>query len=340
MSTGLIPIAWDAGGLGDGTMSVFRRSNKEGAIYDLGLLNAIRDGAGLPKLPGDTASDYTFATGDNSLRILYSAKDSGRGQVSLPIVKANMSGYDSIVAKIYVKGTSLYDSSGVSKNGNMSLSFVTMSNNWTWREKTLGTIAMDAWKNYSIPLSSNTADTNTALVPAAITAIDFFAVQAYSKAFHGAIYVDWIVFKNKNGTSDTVYNFNQTGPTDGNDNVESVDLYPTANVASDLTWQTATTSVWGTTSIQARAIGDRNAFRIATSSTAIRVTFQAEEAGPAYVALRDLQGRMLFSRSFETSLGTNELEIPAHPSGPAIVQIRYGTRELVGKIFVPDQPNR
>jgi len=330
----MIPIAWDAGNLGDQTMSVFRRSNQEGAIYDLGLLNAIRSGAGLSKLPGDTTSDYILPTGDNSLRILYSAKDSMNGQVDMPLVKPNISGYDSIVAKIYVKGTSQYDSAGVAKSGYLSLSLVTMSNNWTWREKSLGTLTMDGWKNYSIPLSTNTAD-SSALVPADPTNLQAFDLQMYSKAFRGAIYVDWIVFKTKGGTSDTLYDFNQTGPVDGSNNVVSVDLYPTANVPTDLTWQTATTSVWGATSLRARTTENPDALGIFASTGAIRASFQAQGSQPAVAMLRDLQGRTMWSRSFETLAGTNELEIPLPRSGPALLEIRLGSRELVGKVFCP-----
>jgi hypothetical protein len=332
---GMIPVAWDAGGLGDGTMSVFRRSNKEGAIYDLGLLNAMRSGAGLSKLAGDTTSDYTLATGDNSLRILYSAKDSTNGKVSFPISRPNISSYDSIVAKIYVKGTSDYDSAGTAKYGYMSLSFVTMStNSWTWREKTLGTVTMDGWKNYSIPLSSDVANT-AALVPADPTNILFFGLIAYSKAFRGAIYVDWIVFKNKSGSSDTVYNFNQTGPQDGDNNVESVSLYPTANVASDLTWQTATTSVWGVTALSGRKVANTGAFAAFASMGTIRATFHAEGSEPAVATLRDMQGRKIWSRSFETVAGTNELEIPALRSGAGLLTIRTGSSELVGNVYCP-----
>jgi len=334
ITKGMIPIAWDAGGLGDGTMSVFRRSNTEGAVYDLGLLNAIRSGAGLSKLPGDTTSDYTLPTGDNSLRVLYSAKDSMNGQVDMPLVKTDISAYDSIVAKIYVKGTSQYDSAGVAKSGYVSISLVTMSNNWTWREKTLGSLTMDGWKNYSIPLSTNTAD-SAALVPADPTNLQAFDLQMYSKAFRGAIYVDWIVFKTKSGTSDTLYNFNQTGPQDGNNNVVSVDLYPTANVPTDLTWQTATTSVWGATSLRARTTVNPDALGIFASTGAIRASFQATGSEPAVATLRDLQGRTMWSRSFETTAGTNDLEIPVHGSGSAILQIRMGARELVGKVYRP-----
>ena len=147
--------------------------------------------------------------------------------------------------------------------------------------------------------------------------------------------MDWIVFKTKSGTSDTLYNFNQTGPQDGNNNVVSVDLYPTANVPTDLTWQTATTSVWGATSLRARTTVNPDALGIFASTGAIRASFQATGSQPAVATLRDLQGRTMWSRSFETTAGTNDLEIPVHGSGSAILQIRVGARELVGKVYRP-----
>ncbi len=50
---GIIPVVWDVGDKGNHTMSVFDRNT--GAAFDLGLLNAIRSGAELSKLPGDTS---------------------------------------------------------------------------------------------------------------------------------------------------------------------------------------------------------------------------------------------------------------------------------------------
>jgi hypothetical protein len=117
--------------------------------------------------------------------------------------------------------------------------------------------------------------------------------------------------------------------------VVSVDLYPTANVPTDLTWQTATTSVWGATAIRARTAANPDALGIFASTGAIRASFQAPGSQPAVATLRDLQGRTLWSRSFETLAGTNELEIPVHRSGPALLEIRLGSRELVGKVFCP-----
>jgi hypothetical protein len=333
LTRGMIPVLWDAGGKGDGTMTVFDR-NKEGAIYDLGLLNAVRSAAGLAKLPGDTTADYTVASGNNSMRVLYSAKDSGRGQVNLGVGKANMSTYDSVVVRAHVKGSASYDSAGVAKNGYISLSLVTMSKGWTWREKTLGAITLDAWKNYSIPVSSNVADSN-ALVPADITTIDFFALQAYSNAFRGAIYVDWIVFKSKNGTSDTVYTFNQKAPEEGNDNVVSVALVPTDRVGDDQEWKTATTTKWASTGIKWRAKEQMNSIRANVADGIIRATFPASSKGFAQVSLSDLDGTTVWSKTVHTVAGSNNIAIEAKHRGLRVLRIKQGNTELLSKVYCP-----
>ncbi|MBK9579848.1 MAG: glycoside hydrolase family 5 protein [Fibrobacteres bacterium] len=333
LSRGMIPVAWDAGGKGDGTMTIFDR-NKEGAIYDLGLLNAMRAGAGLAKLPGDTTSDYTVASGDNSLRILYSAKDSGRGQVNLGVTKGNMTTYDSVLVRAYVKGTTDYDSAGVKQYGYVSMSVVTMSKNWTWREKSLGATTMDAWKTYSIPLSTNTAD-SLALVPADPANIDFFALQAYSKGYRGALYVDWIVFKSKNGTSDTIYNFNQKAPEEGKDNVESVGLYPTSNVPTDLEWQTATTTKWGAASIGKRIGSGSNSLQASIANGAIRAGFFASQPGSATIRLLDLQGRAVWSKTVQVMAGENRFEIVADGHGMMLLDVAQGTSHQTGYVLLP-----
>jgi hypothetical protein len=335
LSQGIIPVAWDAGGKGRGTMTIFDRTKEtEGAIYDLGLLNAIRDAAGLRKLDGDTTSDYTEATGNNSIRILYSAKDSCRGQVNLTVARGDMTPYDSILVRAYVKGTSQYDSAESKKNGYISLSLLTMSTeNWNWREKSLGQLTMDNWKTYSIPVSTNQADSNIVLVLADPTNIKFFGLQAWSKAFRGAIYVDWIIFKSKNGTSDTVYNFDKKAPEESNDNVVSVELFPTADVPGDKEWETATTSIWGSSPVKRRVITNRNDLQIVAFNGKIRVSYNTNVTTPAMVSLRDLQGRTIWSQFFKNLAGTNELNVPNHQSGPVIFQIRQGSSDLVRKVI-------
>jgi hypothetical protein len=209
-----------------------------------------------------------------------------------------------------------------------------MSKNWIWREKSLGATTVDNWKTYSIPVSSNAADTNTALVPADPTAIDFFALQAYSHAFRGAIYVDWIVFKSRNGTIDTAYNFDQKAPEEGKDNVVSVKLFPTEDVPADKEWETATTSKWGSSSVKRKIITGRNDLQIVASKGTIRISCNAKGTTPAMVTLRDLQGRTIWTQVLENLTGTNELKFPSHQTGPAILQIRQGSSDLLRKVIL------
>jgi hypothetical protein len=193
---------------------------------------------------------------------------------------------------------------------------------------------MDSWKTYSIPISTNTADAN-ALVPADPTAIDFFALQARSNAFRGAIYVDWIVFKSKNGTTDTVYNFNQKAPEEGNDNVVAIKLYPTSDVSNDMEWQTATTSKWDGSPVRMGVVALNNSLNmhVLASRGNIRLFYNSEKAMSGMITLRDLQGRTLFSQKFQNIAGRNELTIPDKHSGPVILQISQGSRVLISKVI-------
>lgn len=316
---GIIPIAWDAGNLGDKTMSVFDR--RAYSVFDLGLLNAMRTGIGLPKLNGDT-SFVKVATFSSSLRIMYSAKDSTRGQVDLGVAKPDFSVYDSILVRAYVKGSTNYDSAGVRKYGFLSLSLVTMSNNWAWKERNFGALTFDAWKTYGIKLSSTPTDTN-ALAPADPTKVDFFALQAYSNGYRGSYYIDWIAFRKKAGGYDTLYSYDLDVPNKFNDNVVGVSLVPTSSVAADLAWQTETTSKWSV-SVAPRAVAASAGIRAVASNGVVRASWTASEADLAKVSLKDLQGRVLWAGSVATVEGANALTIPVRSSGVSILRVQQG----------------
>lgn len=325
---GIIPVAWDAGGKGDKTMTIFDR--RTGAVYDLGLLNAMRHGWGMPKLEGDTSLVQVEA-GNNSLKILYSAKDSLWGQVNLGVVRPDMTTCDSIIVRAYVNGKTEYDSAGVSKYGYLSLSLVTMSNNWVWREASLGKLTMNDWANYSIPVSTDTLDTN-ALVPADPAKIDFFALQAYSAGYRGTIYIDWIVFKSSNGTSDTAYSFNLNAPEEGEGNVDAVMLISTGAVAGDQEWTTTTTSKWLTSTVPYRASIIPGTIHAFIYNGIIHATWNAPVSGNVKIMLKDLQGRSIYSGMVRASAGMNSLKIPAGYSGMALLQIQQGIRKFTGKV--------
>ncbi|MBN1760188.1 MAG: glycoside hydrolase family 5 protein [Chitinispirillaceae bacterium] len=330
IARGMIPVVWDAGNKGDGTMTVFDRTT--GAVYDLGLLNAIRSGVGLPKLQGDT-SLVQLGTGDNSMKILYSSKDSLSGQVVLPVVKNDMTPYDTVVVRAYVNGETEYDSAGTRKYGYLSLSFVTMSVNWTWREASFGTVTLNGWKEYRIPMSTDTAN-HGALVPADPAHIDFFAVQAYSRGYRGTIYIDWILFKSTGGTHDTVYSFNQMVPEAGAGNVESISMIATGNVASDTEWETATQKYpFSNVVLRSRSTAAPDLFCVFMTNERVRAAFSVGTAGTAEVTLQDLKGRTIKAMRVDVFAGLNYLEIPICYQGVALLRIRRGDQKLRKRII-------
>ncbi len=329
---GIIPVAWDTGYKGNKTMTIIDR---EGVIFDLGLLNAIRAGGGLPKLPGDT-SLVPGGTGSKAMKILYSAKDSLWGQVQLDVVKPNFSTYDSIIVRAYVNGETDYDSAGVSKYGYVSLSLVTMSDSWKWREGAFGDVTMDSWVDYRIQISTNLADTSKpkTMVPANPAQIDFFALQAYTKGFRGTIYVDHIIFKTSSGVSDTLYSFDVIVPGSGKGNVQQVKSISVDAVESDQEWVTGTTTIWGPSSpVLTRASVVKNSVRTSVANGRIRATWFAPHSGTAQVTVRNLLGKTLFSISHKAVKGANSLEIPAKYSGMMILQIRQGETTFTGKMI-------
>jgi aryl-phospho-beta-D-glucosidase BglC (GH1 family) len=326
---GIIPVAWDAGGKGDKTMTIFDRAT--GSTYDLGLLNAMRYGWGMSKLPGDTSLPQII-TGDNSMKVLYSSKDSSYGQVALPVVKSDMSNYDSIIVRAYVNGETAYDSAGVSKNGFLSLSLVTMSKSWTWRDASIGTVVMNSWNNYTIPLGTDTT-VKGALVPADPKSIDFFAIQAYSKGYRGTIFVDWIVFKSKDGVSDTVYNFNLAAPEAGKGNVEKVSLISTSQVESDIEWKTATKKYpYSSAVIRLISASKADKLSIHTVNGMVMAAYTFGKAGTAEISFQDLQGKIIGLYLANVNTGANLLSFPSNYHGVMIVHIRQGERQVSGKV--------
>jgi len=234
---GIVPIAWDPGG----DMKMIDRT---GRIADLGLLNAMRAGVGLVKLDGDT-SLVKLATRSSSMKVLYSAKDSLFGGVEFPLLRTDFSKYDSILVRAYLNGEANYQVGGVSKYGWVSLSLVTMSDNWKWREAAFGSLPMNRWNTYGFGIGTDTA-VKTSMVPADAAKIDYFGLQAYSTGYRGTIYLDWIALRVRGGGWDTAYTFDLEAPGKHTGNVDAIGLIPTDEVEGDLEWQTATTSKYVT----------------------------------------------------------------------------------------------
>lgn len=333
VSRGMIPVAWDTGYKGNLTFTIFDRPT--GSVYDLGLLNAIRSGAGLPPLEGETTDPGT--QGPQAMKVLYSEKDSSWAQVEMDVIEPDFSKYDSIIVRAYVNGETDYDSAGVTKYGYLSLNLVTMSDNWTWREAALGDVEMDSWADYGVAISGDINDTlnSGVMVPADPSQVDFFALQAYSKGYRGTIYVDYIVFKSNSGLSDTLYSFDVFVPSRMGGNVESITSIGVDEVESDEEWLTATTSVWDnpSSSVITRAPAASNSIRTSLSQGRIRASWLSKKSGTAEVTLRNLQGKTLTSRSYKAIKGVNAMEIPADYSGVLILEIRQGERTFASRVI-------
>jgi hypothetical protein len=253
--------------------------------------------------------------------------------VQLPVVKSNISNYDSIIVRAFVNGETKYDSAGITKYGFMNLNLVTMSKNWTWRQATFGSVVMDDWSNYTIPISNDTTNKD-ALVPADPTQIDYLAVQAFSKGYRGTIYVDWIVFKSKNGASDTVYSFDQAAPEQFGGNVESVKLIATGDVAADVEWKTATKKYpYSTLDIDKRTFSVKTrVLRTSMVNGKVVASLTLQNKGTADITIRDLQGKTLLSQKMSVKAGLNHLTLPLNYHGVMILQINQGNQQISGKV--------
>lgn len=316
---GIIPAAWDAGGKGDKTMTIFDRKN--GSIFDLGLLNAIRSGWGLSKLPGDT-SLVQILTGAYAMKALYSCADSAYGQVELGVAKADWSNFDSIIVRAYVNGETNYDSAGKTNSGWVSLSLITMSKNWTWREGRFGQLTMNDWNDYRIPIGTDTTDEDV-IVPADPKKVDFFALQAYSHGYRGTIYIDWIAFKKKGGDYDTLYNFNVV-PDVIKANITGISLIPVGDVDSDKEWETATKKFGSSLAIRNIFTCAPNVFNAAKINGKIIASYYTKSNGFGNATLLNLQGKTIYSQKVNMHKGMNNLSIPANYHGMMILQIQKG----------------
>jgi aryl-phospho-beta-D-glucosidase BglC (GH1 family) len=241
----MIPILWDPGHQDNNTMSVFNR--KTAGYYDLGAINALRTGWGLQ--PNKLAGDTTYPIGQNAMRVLYTNNDSLFGLVNLGVAKKNISAYDSVVIKLQAKGEMDYDSLGVRKYGFLNMNLVAMSGGYKWRDAPLKNLTINnGWQTFSIPLMTDSATAAAAggLAPKDPTAIEFMGLQAYTKTFRGAVYVDYIAFVDKKNDGsivrDTLYAFDMYVPHTFEGRVLSISKIALANIDADTEWKTLTTA--------------------------------------------------------------------------------------------------
>ena len=324
----IVPVAWDPGFQGLYTMTAFDRNSY--AITDYTIVNGMREGYGLTALSGEKT--YTASDFDNSLKVLYSAYDSLGARVNLGVVDPDVSQYDSIIVRANVKGETQYDSLGETQYGGyLSMNFAAMSINsskeWTWDDVGFGEVTMNGgWETYSMPFSKSKA---TGLFLDDPTGMTYFGLQCYSRAYHGAIYIDWIGFKKSDGTIDTLYTFDMLLPSEYAGNVQSVALINNSKVAADNDWETKTVAYDPTPVLDMQKLAHA---RIGRVGSKLQATFSAAHSGEAWVTVQNMQGRSLYSQHVDVRAGFNTVVLDIPYQGVAMLNIRQAQGAIVSQL--------
>lgn len=324
----IVPVAWDPGFQGLYTMTAIDRNSY--AITDYTIVNGMREGYGLTALSGEKT--YTASDFDNSLKVLYSAYDSLGARVNLGVVDPDVSQYESIIVRANVKGDATYDSLGETQYGGyLSMNFSAMSidskDAWTWDDVNFGEVEINGgWKTYSMPFANNKTDGLFLDDPTGMT---YFGLLFYSRAFHGAIYVDWIGFKKANGTIDTLYTFDMLLPSEYVGNAQSVALINNSKVAADNDWETKTIAYDPTPVLPMQKLGHARISRVGSKLTA---TFTASHSGEAWVTVQNMQGRSLYSQRVDVRAGFNTVALDIPFQGVAMLNIRQTQGALVSQL--------
>lgn len=313
---GMIPVLWDTGSEGNENMTVIQRQNGvTGSIFDYDVLNAMRSAYGLSEYVNGNPFDYSS---NKSVKIEYDYQvaDSSWGQVSFGSISKDISAYTSIVVRAYVAGTT----NTSTDYGYLSPNLVVMTgNDYVWREASIGELSFDSWKEYTIPISSNIADTaNGALVPAS-NDVRFFGFQTYSKYYVGQIYIDYIVFKSSTA-SDTLFTFNQITPDKTTSAVLSISLV-------------ATESVPTTTVIPSLAKATvNNQFSVSRQQGYLLASFVSQGTSPAKLTLMNTLGQVLDQKIVQSKIGLNTVNLQNDYQGVMIVRYEQGSVRQVKTI--------
>ena len=232
---GMIPITWETGGTGPGTMTTI--STADYTVFDYPVMNAIRTAYGLPELTkGAETNKMLVATYDYFATEAAKGDSSTYGQISFDVVKSDITPYTSITIKANISGTTSSDG----KYGYTGFNVVTMSSDekaeWQWREfSILGgkDPVWGKWHEYKVPLSQNIADSATALISYNPKKIVFIGIQSYLQYFKGSVAIDYIAFNKADGTADTLYSFN-SGLANKDGAVTKLELLPYSETPSGL----------------------------------------------------------------------------------------------------------
>ncbi len=300
---GIVPVLWDTGYEGDLNMTVLRRqAGITGSILDYGVLNAMREAYGLPKIEG---KEIDF-TSNKSLKLSYdyTIVDSAFGQAELGNMTKDFSKYHTIEIKAYFTGKQ--ENIGDDYGFFVPKVVVMTGDTWDWREGEFGEVQWDQWYNYNIPISTNIADTSKGyLIPNEIQKVNFFAIQTYQKYFTGEVYIDHIVFISES-SRDTLYSFDQVGASKTGGAIIKSELIPTEELPS---------------SIKKEKIKSQSSFsitKVTNTSGHLVLEFNTETTGLAKVQIFNSLGQVLYNNSIQTKNGINQIQIQKNIKGPLL----------------------
>ncbi|QQS07735.1 MAG: glycoside hydrolase family 5 protein [Fibrobacterota bacterium] len=94
-------------------------------------------------------------------------------------------------------------------------------------------------------------------------------------------------------------------------------------------------SGWGVSGVESKSAARSGRLTVATGGGDLAATYTATSAGKASVMMTDLNGRTLWSGSFQVMPGLNQLPLPAAPRGLSIVRVKQGAEQEVASISMP-----
>ncbi len=228
----VVPIAWDTGHEGENHMTIIRRqSAPDGSVFDPEVMNAMRNVYGMPNLDGSSNPTVNTDT-DKSIKAEFTIADSSYGQIEFSNVPKDWSKIKSVSIRAFFDGT-------ISKVGDdygfIAPNLVTMDGtDWNWQEAGLGEVELGAWNTYEVKVATTGESGDNLMVPGNPTNIVFMGLQMYTLGYTGNVYVDWIIFKNTDGTADTL-DFNLVGAKNVGGGITAKSLIPTESIKATTT---------------------------------------------------------------------------------------------------------
>ena len=332
---GLVPCVWDTGDEGNENFTIIRRQvqkfgGKVGDIIDVETLNAMREAYGQAALPGNTIDSTvkehtTILDGDMALHVSYKTVQSDTAEAGTIRINtsADWSKYVAISFDLRAAGESAgpcMDTSrdGCNGNGWAYVAVFNMSDNWTWKQVSIGNVSdLGTLKNYKIEFGEG--KDQLAIVNA--SKMNAFGIVLQGTQFTGDMYLDNLLLWKADGTADTLHNFNKKKPDiEGFAKGELVK----ANDKGD----------WGANTISAikPSIAKAAGLRLNVEQGSITATFNASKAARGTAMLMNTMGQVIAQQNFTTHIGANEVQLNTNFHGAAVLVVKMGSQKSVQQI--------